>query len=69
MTFYYDSVFLFFGAALRVVSYAAVICGEALRDDTNNGCVGDYFTRGLFLTSFMVIETKRILFSRIKNDK
>ena len=42
--------------ALLVVSYAAVLClvtqrssprtwGGALRDETKNGCVGDYITR------------------------
>ena len=40
------SVSVYHGAALHLVSYAAVICvvthASPLRDDTNNGCVGDY---------------------------
>ena len=39
--------------ALLIVSFAAVIRvvsgGEALRDDPDNGCEGDYSTDGMFV--------------------
>ena len=38
---------MFWQATLQVVSFSAIIrvVGEALRDDPNNGCEGDYIAR------------------------
>ena len=47
-------------SSFNLVCYTVILWGEALRDDTKNGCVADYIQPGTLLLLFRFLVSSQL---------